>query len=241
MASLKAAKKELRGLMKPILSGIPKESVLNQSAELFSIIKNYKRYQKAKRIGIYLSMPTGEVQTDAIVRDALANGKQVFVPYLHKTENPSPGTPKSVMDMLELHSLSDYVALERDSWGIPTISANTIIQRERILTKGSRALDMILVPGVAFDVDPKTGSIRRLGHGKGYYDYFLFRYKEGLKSHALDTLEAPGNGCILVGLALQEQFLQSETEPDVPVGQYDSFLHSLIVGNGNIIEGRETE
>lgn len=184
-------------------------------------------------------MPTGEVQTDAIVRHALQSGKQVFVPYLHKVQNPPRDTPSSVMEMVDLLSLSDYESLERDSWGIPTINPSTVDQREHVLknaTQESKPLHLILMPGVAFDLDPKTGYVRRLGHGKGFYDYFLHRYMASRGSQAREPT-SPGTDVILSGLALEEQFLGTETGSSVPVGDHDNLLHSLAVGDGKLLEG----
>ena len=184
-------------------------------------------------------MPAAEIQTDEIVRDALLNGKKVFVPYLHKPQNPPSDTPKSVMEMVDLRTLADYTSLKRDSWGIPTIGKDTVGEREGILghwtgSSSNEGLDLILLPGVAFDVDSEDGRIRRLGHGKGFYDYFLHRYLESRQGS--DTTKIPGTNVLLYGLALDEQFLQSETGKSVPVGEWDHRLHGLVVGNGKIVE-----
>lgn len=198
-----------------------------------------KGYREAKRIGIYLSMPTGEIQTDAIVRHALQSGKQVFVPYLHKSSNPLSNTPKSVMEMVDLSSLSDYLSLKRDSWGIPTIGADTVDQREHILddpNRKSEALDMILMPGVAFDTDADNNFIRRLGHGKGFYDYFLHRYVHDRPSNGSEASNGVGINVLLYGLALKEQALVDAPDFSVPVGEHDHFLHGLVVGDGRLIE-----
>jgi 5-formyltetrahydrofolate cyclo-ligase len=202
---------------------------------VFKSVTKFRSYQDAKRIGIYLSMPTGELQTDALVRHALGTGKQVFVPYLFKPSNSLPDTPKSVMDMVDIRSLSDYDSLERDNWGIPTVGADTVEEREHVLSSGSQPLDMILMPGVAFDIDPKSGFIRRLGHGKGFYDYFLHRYKQNHGSH-MKEWSGPQTEALLYGLALEEQFLKSDAEASVPVGEQDNPLHGLFVGNGKITE-----
>lgn len=233
-AALKAAKKELRALMKQKLSTISIESINIQSAAVSKKIISFKPYQDAKRIGIYLSMPTGEVQTDAIVRHALGSGKQVFVPYLFKPSNPPLSTPKSVMDMVNLKDLSDYDSLVRDSWGIPTIGPGTVAMREHVLSKESQPLDMILMPGVAFDIDPESGFIRRLGHGKGFYDYFLHSYKQIHGSR--EEKNGPETYVLLYGLALEEQFLESVAGFSVPVGEHDKSLHGLIIGSGEIVE-----
>ena len=257
-AALKLAKKELRSAMKQKLSTISQESVNGQSKLLalyftsiikiflgtavFKNITSFKPYQDANRIGVYLSMPTGEIQTDAIVRHALESGKKVFVPYLHKSHTPSPDTPRSVMEMVDLRSLLEYDSLRRDSWGIPTIDAESVQEREHILgnpTKETGKLDMILMPGVAFDMDPKSRFVRRLGHGKGFYDYFLHRYMQGRQSQIKKPSENLETDVLLYGLALEEQFLQAKTDPPVPVGEHDHVLHGLLVGDGKLVEGAE--
>lgn len=183
-------------------------------------------------------MPGGEIQTEPIVRHALSAGKKVFVPYLHKLQNPPPDTSKSVMDMVDLRSLTDYETLERDSWGIPTIDAGTVDEREHVLTRGSERLDLILMPGVAFDVDPKSGFIKRLGHGKGFYDYFLHRYREVHGSQVEEPSKTPGTDVLLYGLALKEQYLNSESGVSVPVGEHDSLLHGLLLGNDEVLSAK---
>jgi len=207
-------------------------------AAIFKNITSLKQYQNAKRIGIYLAMPTGEIQTDAIVRHALDVGKQVFVPYLHKAQNPLPDTPRSLMDMVDLRSLSDYESLDRDTWGIPTVNPETVEQREHILQTSQRekGLDLILLPGVAFQTEESSGFVKRLGHGKGFYDYFLHRYRESQKSHVKEPSKNPGRDVLLYGLALKEQFLEATTE-EVPIGEHDSLLHGLVIGDGGLVGG----
>ena len=131
-------------------------------------------------------MPGGEVSTSDIVHDAFQQGKSVFVPYIYKLASPPPDGPKSVMDMVSLTSLKDYQALQTDVWGIPTPSKASIFERCRCLddpevnsngeVKDSvkvEDLDMIIMPGMAFD-----RGLGRLGHGKGFYDFFLQRYQQ---------------------------------------------------------------
>ena len=140
-------------------------------------------------------MPKGEISTKDIVYDALKIGKRVFVPYIHKTKSPNSSKTLSVMDMVNLHSTQDFENLEPDGWGIPSVPEDLISQRQRIFganmqsadsaERGSRnqnnhvlgveeteELDMIVVPGVAFD-----RGLGRLGHGKGFYDKFLKQYR----------------------------------------------------------------
>ncbi|KAK0627654.1 hypothetical protein B0T14DRAFT_493700 [Immersiella caudata] len=235
MASLNVAKQQLRSLMKQKLGAISYESAISQSSIVSKTLKTFKPYTEAKRISVYLSMPSGEIQTDAIVRDALESGKEVFVPYLHKNPLPSPDLPARVMDMVRLKDLRDYESLKPDRWGIPSIDPTTVYERQRIFGgpdaqhSDQTYLDLILMPGVAFDRDPKSGAIRRLGHGKGFYDYFINLHKAKLS--ALGMQEHP---VLLFGLALSEQFLASPSEGSVPVGPLDQPLDGLVLGNGDV-------
>ena len=151
----------------------------------------------AKRIGLFLSMPQGELSTREAVLSAFKQGKHIFVPYIYKSYSQSLSKMRSVMDMVSLHSIEDYENLQPDGWGIPSISDSSLDERNRILGKFSmnagdgdqeklvnnesspehellsfESLDTIVMPGVAFD-----RGLGRLGHGKGFYDYFLERYQ----------------------------------------------------------------
>lgn len=186
-------------------------------------------------------MPGGEIQTDAIVRYALETGKQVFVPFLHKPATPVSNGPVQVMDMVRLRDVQDYEALVRDKWGIPSIDPDSVDQRDRILgdettnTNVIFTLDLILLPGVAFDTDPETGSIRRLGHGRGFYDIFIQRY-----SSSQLIQKSLGSPLLLYGLALTQQYIDGHSEGPVPVAPHDKLLHGLILGDGTIVEGKSS-
>lgn len=145
-------------------------------------------------------MPKGEASTKTIVEDALQQGKQVFVPYIYKPQTQEQGKPRSVMDMVSLHSKADYEGLKPDAWGIPTLNEDSIHERDWVLgdhgdrdsaasgnvsisnTRGAQTLNIIVMPGVAFDK-----GLGRLGHGKGFYDYFLERY-HGSKAASMPFL-----------------------------------------------------
>lgn len=191
---------------------------------------------EAQRVSIFLSMSSGEIQTDDIVRHALSAGKQVYVPYLHKSHFPPGETPTRVMDMVRLRNLGDYESLQPDKWGIPSIDPATVNQRDRVLGEpGSESpedcvLDLMLLPGVAFDVDGQSGSLRRLGHGRGFYDLFIRRYAAKYN----DELSAVIHPVLLYGLALSEQFLSQPSDSAVPVAQHDQPLHGLVIGSGEV-------
>lgn len=128
-------------------------------------------------------MPTGEITTKAIVLDALQKGKKVFIPYIYATPSPAAEEPKSVMNMVSLQSKEDYESLHPNAWGIPTPNRASISERDSCLIDNgvrsgglagastrNESLDMVVMPGMAFDK-----GLARLGHGKGYYDFFLQR------------------------------------------------------------------
>lgn len=190
-------------------------------------------------------MPSSELSTTSIVRHALENGKAVFVPYLHATTARDTGAdgylPKRCMDMVRLHGLEDFEGLERDSWGIPTVGSEGVGERERILG-GDRekrdgeggGLDLMLLPGVAFGKvkgeDEGNDMVRRLGHGKGFYDFFVTRYRGRIATaREGEDWKEP----LLVGLALKEQVLEDGEE--VPLGDHDALLDGLVVGDGRIL------
>lgn len=157
------------------------------------VLTSLPEYVEARRIGIYLSMPTAEISTRAIVLHALQEKKKVFVPYLYKFDDSDHKGLKSAMDMVSLQSPEDYESLQPDLWGIPTPSEETIEERDRVLGEKKighcnvdetrkEDLEMIIMPGVAFD-----RKLSRLGHGKGFYDSFLQRYQN------LHTLDESGS------------------------------------------------
>ena len=136
-------------------------------------------------------MPKGELSTGIIVKDAFRSNKEVFVPYIDKKEGPAQRLPTSVMEMVALESDNDYECLRPDAWGIPSVLEDSVQRRRRVLSREDKlehgvdeteTLDMIVMPGVAFD-----RGLRRLGHGKGFYDDFLARYHES-KSGSMPSL-----------------------------------------------------
>ncbi|PSN69194.1 5-formyltetrahydrofolate cyclo-ligase-like protein [Corynespora cassiicola Philippines] len=185
-------------------------------------------YQAASRISVYLSMPSGEISTTGIVHHALQQGKRVFIPYTYRPSTQRDGQPKSIMDMVELQSMADFESLKPDGWGIPTPSEESIASRANsfgttgvtdgadfhVVPEGS-GLDLIIMPGMAFD-----SAFGRLGHGKGFYDYFLQR------CHKISQMP------FRVGLSLAEQMLPPDST--VPMDASDYRLDALIVGNGDI-------
>ncbi|KAI9761116.1 MAG: mRNA splicing protein sme1 [Chaenotheca gracillima] len=230
MASLQLAKKDLRQKVKRVLSELAPETIATQTQIVTKALLELPEFQTAKKISVYCSMPSGEISTAPIVYESLAQGKKLFIPYTHRVTSPGPDQPKSVMDMLSLKSKEDYESLGPDNWGIPTPSKDSIAEREDCLKEleslgsGSsyRGIDMIIMPGMAFDT-----TLKRLGHGKGFYDYYLQRYSN-LCDQSKD-IKMP----VLVGIALKEQVLADRET--IPTNETDWPLDKLIIGDGRVL------
>lgn len=150
-------------------------------------------------------MPVGELSTTGLVQKALADGKEVYIPYLHTINSVSASpysslaasssqqTPSSVMEMLALRSFDEFQSLGRDRWGIPSLNQDQALDRKNCLggygpmrrltsttTFEITAEDEHRHHGVDLLIMPGMAfdhGFRRLGHGKGYYDDFLARYQ----------------------------------------------------------------
>ncbi|OQO02636.1 hypothetical protein B0A48_12164 [Cryoendolithus antarcticus] len=224
---IRDTKHALRKAIRSKVSAASNDALVRQSRAGQDLVLTMSEYMHAKRIGVYLSMPVGEASTDILVRDALYCGKAVFVPYLHRPKGGADsGNGRRVMDMLRLQDVAEYAGLERDRWGIPSLSDESVAGRENamggvgLVEKGEveGELDLIVVPGVAFDAEG-----RRLGHGAGFYDEFLARYCEGGKRRKP----------YLVGLCLAEQFVGNEVE--IPTTEWDWQVDAVAVGDGRFV------
>jgi len=89
-----------------------------------------------------------------------------------------PPEDKTVMRMLRLSSIQEFSLLKLNSWGIRD---PTDLSAEEALD-GDESLDLILAPGLAFDLNGN-----RLGHGRGYYDRYLITAVEKSKSLKKDA------------------------------------------------------
>jgi 5-formyltetrahydrofolate cyclo-ligase len=247
------AKKALRKEIKTKLSSLDKDTIAEQSNEAQNVLLSLSEYKKAKSLSIYLSMPASEAQTDLLVKDALLSGKKVFVPFLYSpSQEPSEGGKKrKVMDMLRLNSLEEYENLARDAWGIPSLSADSVNDRENsmggkgLTLVGDRGtgneddlggLDLVVVPAVAFDAQ-----MNRLGHGAGFYDAFLARLCDqgkrpkpylGKSMPFIQTTRSTAD-VLQVGLCLAEQLL--DQQHTVPTSEWDWKVDAVAVGNGTLL------
>jgi 5-formyltetrahydrofolate cyclo-ligase len=149
-----AAKSALRGEIKKRVAAMSSEARAAASAVICDEIAKLPEYQKARRILFYHGLPD-EVDLAALMDRAIGTGREVLLP-VSDTERRE----------LKVVSVEDPARDLRDgAYGI-------LEPREGLPLGDPAALDLILVPGRAFD---SAGG--RLGRGKGYYDGFLSRLR----------------------------------------------------------------
>ena len=165
-------------------------------------------FQNAKGISCFISMPKGEVNTTSIIDHILTsttsvNDQRLFVPKVI-------GKRSADMMMIEVNGMNDLSLWNTNQWGI----------KEPPLPEGdsditfSGVIDLVIVPGVIFD-----HSCHRMGHGKGYYDYFLSNLR---KTNEIKGIRSP----ITIALCFDEQLLP-EGE-NVPIEDHDVRLDYVI-------------
>jgi 5-formyltetrahydrofolate cyclo-ligase len=157
------------------------------SQQVMARVMQLPEYQRAQTVMFYVDVRT-EVRTRQALPDALASGKRVVIPYCVDGE-------------LELFHLESMDELELGMYRIlePKAELRSVAAKRTPVEK----LDLILVPGVAFD---RRGG--RTGHGKGYYDKLL--------EHALSATP-------LVALAFECQLF-----PEIPMQDHDIYMDKVV-------------
>ncbi|KAF9382262.1 hypothetical protein CPB97_007251 [Podila verticillata] len=155
--ALRALKNTIRKDMRQRLAALSKDEIKRQSAIVTEKLVASRTFKESQNISVYISMH-GEICTTEIIRTVLSQNKACYVPRCRG---------KDIMDMVKIESWDDFLALPKNSWGIPEPRLEE--DRENVLDT-PHGLDLIVMPGLAFD---RTGT--RLGHGRGYYDNYLVK------------------------------------------------------------------
>ncbi len=145
------SKKELRAVALSRRDALPPAERAAFSTSIAAALKGMPEYARAHTVMLYVSFGS-EVETWDLITAALAGGKQVTVPKVIKSEGAL--VPSLVKDPAKDLAPGAYGILE------PRYDALRPVRPS--------SLDLILVPGVAFDAGG-----RRIGYGGGYYDRFL--------------------------------------------------------------------
>jgi 5-formyltetrahydrofolate cyclo-ligase len=154
-------------------------------------------YERAAVVMYYIDV-RAEVRTRHALPVALASGKTIVVPWCNEHGE------------LELFRLAAMEELEIGMYRILEPRAELRLLPEKQIAP--HELDLILVPGVAFD---RRGG--RTGHGKGYYDKLL--------QHARP--DAP-----LIALAFECQLF-----PEIPMHEHDIYMDKVVTESA-VHEGR---
>jgi 5-formyltetrahydrofolate cyclo-ligase len=161
-----------------------KDPLSQRICETFAALPEYVA---ARTVLFYLDV-RAEVRTRHYLPTALDHGKRIIVPYCVDGE-------------LELFHLENMNELEVGMYKI--LEPRSQLRGLTSKRVDVRDLDLVMVPGVAFD---RRGG--RMGHGKGYYDKLL--------EHA--RADTP-----LVALAFECQLF-----PEVPMQSHDVFMDKII-------------
>ena len=113
------------------------------SDSIVDAVSSHDLFKKAKKIFIYLGTAT-EPDTHEIVGLALALERVVAVPRVYG-------------DNMKAISITPYTDFRTNQWGILEPAKGYPLEE----------IDLAIIPLVAFD------GLKRVGHGKGYYDKFL--------------------------------------------------------------------
>ncbi|KAF5371576.1 hypothetical protein D9758_003578 [Tetrapyrgos nigripes] len=224
-ATLKSQKKALRKAVSATLRNLEPSSIQEQSSAVTAKILSLLSFRQCKNISCYLSMPSGELDTSEIVRAILRAGKTLYVPKIDVTKDGK-------MDFWQVYDEEDLESLPGGVWGIrePTAEYKCVTRLNAL--DSSSGIDMILLPGVAFD-----RTMSRLGHGKGYYDRYINSYIASGRPRPL-----------LVALALREQLIdptfitppELDTSAIVPMAEHD-WKMDLIVTPDEVLHVEATK
>lgn len=171
-------KKELRRLVRSAKAAYSPDQLREMSRPIIDRLTSHPLYQRAGTILLYHSIPD-EVCTHALISEAWQT-KRVLLPTV-------------VGDHLELHEYSPTSATHEGAF--------SIVESEGALFTDFAAIDLAIIPGMAFD---SAGN--RLGRGKGYYDRLL-----------------PHLTCPLIGICFPFQFL-----PHIPSEPHDRPVDEVI-------------
>jgi len=169
--------------MRAEVASIPEQQRISASALACALLKIQRCWSAARSILFFAPLPE-ELDVWPLLIEALAVGKRVALPRF-------VGAARGYEACQVINPATD---LERGRFGI----------REpfgRCARFSVDRLDLILVPGVAFDLQGG-----RLGRGRGYYDQLL--------------QELPGTKC---GVAFEEQVVD-----EVPMGEHDVRLDRIL-------------
>ena len=171
-------KKEIRKFIREKRENLDFNFIEKESLKIFEKLKNENEFLKAKNILSYMDFKN-EVKTDKINNFIEENQKTLILP--------------RVIDKEKMIAIKSEGKFSKSPFG------NTEPVGEEYLEE----IDLIIVPGVAFD---KFGN--RIGFGRGYYDRFFTKYPNAKR----------------IAIAFEIQVVDEEIQTDV----FDKKIDMLI-------------
>lgn len=148
--SISERKKGIRQKMLAMRRALSANETESRSSSLKENILSLPEYKNAKKIMAFLAMK-GESNLDGFIRQALLDGKEVYIPVC---------LPERQM---EAGRLIDMEHFEKGPLGLRNLPAGYEVT-------SPESLDLVLIPGLAVSQEGI-----RLGMGAGYYDRYLAR------------------------------------------------------------------
>lgn len=145
LPAISARKAHLRREMRARRALVDAETRASCSWQICEILGDWLSSHAARRVAIYLAMPT-EISLDALASELLNAGKIVCAPRINVADNS-----------MNFTRLSDLNSVKHGAYNVREPASNVEIKPE-----------IVLVPGLAFD---RRGC--RLGMGGGWYDRVL--------------------------------------------------------------------
>ena len=149
------SKKSLRKIMREKRKLMDKSEKNILDKNLREKLFETEEYKNSKVIFVYVSTEE-EINTTEIIKRAFVDGKVVTVPKVMKNGE---------MRALKINSLDEL-----------KVGYFNILEPSESAEDLSDIVDLVIVPGLAFDKENK-----RLGYGGGFYDRFFEKYKECFK------------------------------------------------------------
>ncbi|MBK5243375.1 5-formyltetrahydrofolate cyclo-ligase [Clostridium sp.] len=137
------------------------ETSMKWNKSIFTKLVNSEFYKKSTVIFIFVSFED-EVDTHQIINRAISDGKIICVP---RIQSKATG--------IEIFKINSLTELRPGYYGI-------LEPLERCPEVDSKNIDLIIMPGVAFD---RHGG--RVGYGAGFYDIFLNKMNRRVDKIAL--------------------------------------------------------
>ncbi|MBP1926232.1 5-formyltetrahydrofolate cyclo-ligase [Sedimentibacter acidaminivorans] len=156
-------KGDIRKKILSIRNSIENKQVIEKSEIIINKLKSISEFKKSKTVFVYMDFKN-EVKTLDLIEEMIKEKKRVVIPYTD--------VDNTVIIPVEINDIN--IDLKFSSFGYLEP------KEEKVIPIDPFELDLIIVPGVAFDKE-----LNRIGFGKGYYDRILSKKRNDAKAVAI--------------------------------------------------------